>query len=314
VKQVIRIEHEIPDRTKILFVDWLLGNRCNYRCSYCPNGLHSGSIEWVDADAVRSFSRALLSHYQNAGMSVFFQFTGGEPTFHPHFLELARWLKHNGCLIGVLSNGTKNAEWWAEAREYLDNVVLTYHIEFSRLDHFVTIASVASETSRTHVNVAMHPERFDECLMSAEHIARSCPNITITLKPLLIDFGPMLYAYTERQNDILAHTHFDIPRKKHPFSIRGNMKKLYTDGSEEICGASQFLVDGTNHWIGWLCNVGMESLAIDGQGRIYRGQCKVGGFIGTIRDTEVAFPQAPILCTKENCHCLADIMTTRGQV
>jgi organic radical activating enzyme len=310
VRRLIRIEHEIADRKRILFVDWLLGNRCNYRCSYCPEVLHSGTIDWVDFDVVTSFVRSLISHYHAAGQTI----TGGEPTLYPQFAELASWLKQNRCLVGIISNGAKKANWWAQVRENLDNVVLTYHVEFSRLDHFVTVASLVSETSRTHINVTMHPDHFDECLQSAEYIARSCTDITITLKPLLVDFGPTLYSYTEHQVDILANKHFDIPRKKHFFSIRGDMKKVYTDGSQEVCGASNFLVEGSNHWPGWLCDIGLESLAIDGRGYIYRGRCKEGGYIGTIRDDQVAFPNTPVLCTKESCHCLADIMTTRTSV
>src|SRR2546423_4198618 len=210
MKDLIRIEHQDPAMSRITLVDWCFGNICNYACSYCPERLHDGSIGWEDYHSILRFCTRLISYYTGVGKSLFFQFSGGEPTLYPKFFELTTYLHTRDCKVGIISNGSRKIEWWEKAYGLLDNVVLTHHIEFVNIDHFIKVVQLLSSKVRTHVNVTMHPDQFDACLANAIRIADACADITLTLKPLLIDFGSSMYFYTEGQKDILRNTHFNI--------------------------------------------------------------------------------------------------------
>jgi organic radical activating enzyme len=307
----LRLAHCDPRLARLTLVDWTLGNSCNYACSYCPKSLHDGSIPWTDPQAILAFCDRLIAHYAELGQSLLFQFSGGEPTVYPHFLPLIRHLHGWACKVAVISNASRTRRWWEEARGFLDQAVLTHHIEFVELNHFMEIAQLLADKIRTHVNVTMHPERFDECLDNARRIAGSCQEITLTLKPLLIDFGAVPYAYSDAQRQIIAQTHFEIRRSRPVGESRGAMRIIYADGSAEIRRPAELIITGQNHFNGWACHAGLELLCIDPSGKIYRGLCRQGGMIGRIDDAELNLPDGPVTCTREICHCATDLMTTR---
>lgn len=307
----LRLEHCDPAHAQITVVDWTLGNACNYACSYCPKNLHDGSIPWPDPQAILSFCDRLIEHYARLGQSLLFQFSGGEPTVYPHFLPLIRHLHAQTCKVGVISNASRTPRWWQQARDHLDQAVLTHHIEFVDLNHFIEIAQLLASKIRTHINVTMHPQRFDECLKNATQIAERCQEITLTLKPLLIDFGATPYAYTDAQQQVISQTRFKIRRTRPIGESRGAMRLIYADARTEIRRPSELIIASQNHFKGWTCHAGLELLSIDPAGQIYRGLCRQGGIIGRIDDAQLNLPTAPVTCTREICHCATDLMTTR---
>lgn len=83
-----------------------------------------------------------------------------------------RRIKELGGNAGLNSNGSRVVAWWDEATPYLDLLILTYHIEFTRMVHFVAVANrLLDREVTTHVNLTMLPDRFDE---SAELLLRCC--------------------------------------------------------------------------------------------------------------------------------------------
>ncbi|HLI75824.1 MAG TPA: radical SAM protein [Acidobacteriaceae bacterium] len=308
----VRIDHEDAERKNILFVDWMLGNACNYACSYCPPALHDGTERWVPATTILTFAEAVTRHAARQHRKVVFQLAGGEVTAIPYFLETLRSLKALGIATLIISNGTKHLDWWEKAVPFLDEVVLTFHPERAVLDHFLRVVQMVSAGIRTHVNVAAPPERFDACVHVAETLANACTDITITLKPMLIGFSDKLYPYTPQQLEILQSRPFTAPSSTHRPSFRGPMLATDADGSLTRFEASQFVATGRNQWFSWQCNAGLELLCIKSSGDIFRGECKVGGKIGNVADVpNISWPAAAITCTRKTCSCLLDIMTTR---
>ncbi|MCG7519810.1 radical SAM protein [Ruegeria sp. Ofav3-42] len=83
------IEHAEDKHKNVVLVDWMLGNRCNYACSYCPPALHDSTRGWQSLEFVVGMIEALREHYQaGMGSRVWLQLTGGEPTLHPKIKEI----------------------------------------------------------------------------------------------------------------------------------------------------------------------------------------------------------------------------------
>ena len=45
-------------------VDWMIGNTCNYACTYCDDHFHNGSTPYPDVDLTVRFIKKLVDHYR----------------------------------------------------------------------------------------------------------------------------------------------------------------------------------------------------------------------------------------------------------
>lgn len=310
--KLVNVQHSEPWRANVLFVDWLLGNRCNYSCSYCPKALHDGSRPWLETDALLAFASRIIELCVQQNRQACFQLIGGEVTLIPDLSRLLSSIASLGGRVGLISNGSRQLSWWREVREHLDFAIITYHPEHASLEHVKRIVDFLSETVRTHVNIAAPPEHFDHCVAVAETFERSSRNISLTLKPMLIDFGDELYPYSDGQMAVFSSRRFRPELTRPLVSVRGEMIAQYEDGRSEQMPATEFLTRGLNEWSGWSCNAGIELLSINDAGEVYRGLCHEGGVIGHVASPDqFQLPESPVVCTHKSCVCQTDIMVTR---
>ena len=305
MKPSIAIVHDNPEHSALTYIDWDLSTLCNYACSYCPERLHDGLLKGPELDLALRFCERLVSHYRGLGRKTFFKFTGGEPTLYRGLVALLRKVKDLGSGAGLNSNGSRAIAWWDQIVEYLDHVILTYHIEFAGLDHFVSVVNLLMEREvTTHINVTMLPDRFDECAEHAYALLSRCQGTSIALKPLTVDFREKLYPYTNSQKEMMQKA-MPPPAKVNAF--RGAMRLYYQDGTWQAVQPGELILLEQNHWCSWICNAGLESLAIRADGQVYRAACKQGGALGNLNDTEFSLPKTSVRCAKNTCSCIADI-------
>lgn len=82
-------------------VDIKVGFRCNNRCKFCVQGDKRSYLAAKDKKEVK---RSLKDAYNRGKDEVVF--TGGEPTLHPHFLDLVKYAKETGFKeIQIQTNG-----------------------------------------------------------------------------------------------------------------------------------------------------------------------------------------------------------------
>ena len=305
----VRLTHENPDHTRHVLVDWTLGNYCNYSCSYCPPSLHSGSQKFPTVQSIVEFARRVVSHFRALNKRCLFQFTGGEVTLHRDFKDIVRKIVALDAEVSLLSNGSMPLRWWEDIAHLLDAVLLTYHIEHANLDRFLKLATLLMSKTRVHVNVTMIPERFAECRGVITRLQEAHCNLSVTAKPLLVDFGDIMYPYSENQRKFL--TEQQMPFKQRVRSSRGLMVRESTDGERRAVKPAHLIASFENRWTGWRCSIGTESLVIKLDGSIYRGHCRVGGLIGKIDSGHFSLPTSPVTCTRDRCSCAADILTTK---
>jgi pyruvate-formate lyase-activating enzyme len=308
--QPTNLRHADPAHADIVLVDWMLGNSCNHACSYCPGALHDGSIGWQNKDDIIDLMDRISAHYVDGlGRSVWLQFTGGEPTMYPGFSEIMAASRAHGFHQSVISNGSRTQRFWRKAVEMIDSAILTYHDEF--VDHaaFLEICAMIAERCPLHVNITMHPDRFDAIRARADEIAAVAPTASVTLKPLRKGFGSDLFDYSDDQFDRLSErvSRAPAPRSATPRSV---MEILDEAGGSERRRANDILIDGQNHWRGWRCAAGLESLRVKASGEILRSVCGVGGVIGRLGGP-VNLPVTSVRCTRDSCSCIADILISK---
>ncbi len=317
-EEVVAIEHQTPEFGNILLVDWSLGNTCNYTCSYCPPATHSGSQPFMEMGLVLDFTRRVNAHYKEGmGREVCFLYTGGEVTLFEDFIPLIKAQAEAGNRVGISTNGSRPLRYWEEARQYLDQVSISYHSDHTNLDHFIRVINAIKFDVLTHVNVMVKPELFTQCLDAAKRIHRETSEVTIDVQIVLENFQRP-YSYTDEQRRQILRVGEEINRnlkitqKRNPY--RGLMKLRYESGESELIKAGDIIIRELNSWKGWTCNVGIEELVVDMYGNIYPSWCGKVGKIGNVRDENIVFPTSGYKCPMDKCSGgVTDIMVSKSK-
>ena len=110
---------------------WDLGRRCNYNCDYCWPAIHSNTEKFPSYEQVIQGIDMLIDHWSH-GEPIRWNFGGGEPTMHPQFLDIIKYLKSKNQWILVTTNGSRSTKFWREASQYINSVNMSAH--FASMD------------------------------------------------------------------------------------------------------------------------------------------------------------------------------------
>ena len=119
-------------------VDWYIGKRCNFDCSYCVDYLHDNHSPHVPLENMKKLVDTI---YDQHGKNVFWSLTGGEPTVNPKFMELCKYIKQEkgARFVSLTTNGSRTADYFKELFQYIDGVTLSFHFEHmaDRVDEYI---------------------------------------------------------------------------------------------------------------------------------------------------------------------------------
>jgi MoaA/NifB/PqqE/SkfB family radical SAM enzyme len=111
-------------------VDWYIGKRCNFDCTYCVDYLHDSISQHQPLSKLKQIVDIIYNRYGN---NVHWSITGGEPTIIPWFHELAKYIYEKPLGVRELSittNGSRTTEYFTEQLyPYLHNITLSMHFE-----------------------------------------------------------------------------------------------------------------------------------------------------------------------------------------
>ena len=138
----MKITYLNPEKANWFLVTWDISNKCNYRCSYCPDFLHDGSSGWPDFEKVTRFVDTLNEQYPDK--KICFRFSGGEPTYWKRFDELGKYIKVKGNYFSFLTNGSQTVEYFQNIKDHTDGVIISYHSEFAETQHIIDVANTLS--------------------------------------------------------------------------------------------------------------------------------------------------------------------------
>lgn len=284
-------------------IEWNLGKRCNYDCSYCPSIIHDNTSPHTDIELLKSTVDKLLSINKPLRIS----FTGGEPTVHPKFEELIEYCNSKDVkFISVTTNATRKPLYYKQLK--LNQLVFSLHFEYEWercLDTIIkTIASDSDEKDyQKHglVHVMAHHNYMAQVKETVERL----------------DFYHIPYNIRRvRWSDNIDHDIFDDLRYDQK-DLDWILKKASTvmpnvriDNSKTY-HANDVIKLHLNKYKGWTCNAGLESLMINWDGEVHRATCRVGGSLGNIYSSDFTLPVEPIVCDRNFCTCAADIPLTK---
>ncbi|PNR96544.1 radical SAM protein [Petrotoga olearia] len=96
-----------------------LTDGCNLNCKYCYRREDIRKSTFIDSEKLKVMVEKL-----NKETLSMVEITGGEPTLHPHFTEILKYILERGITVGVLTNGVKLPENSTEELEpYADKII-----------------------------------------------------------------------------------------------------------------------------------------------------------------------------------------------
>jgi organic radical activating enzyme len=295
----MKLEYKNPEKENWFLVSWTLSNKCNYRCSYCPDFLHNGSAGWPEWQTVKDF----ISGFNLENKTICYRISGGEPTYWKHFQDMAKLVKDTGKFFTFLTNGSQTIKYFSDISKNTDAIILSYHDEYADLEHFCDI--VKNVSCPVAVNLMISSENFDKLYHFSEKIFNFSPNVMIWPKVILDKTSNVEYItnkvhnYTDDQKKIIQSWPF-IRKLEDKNVHRGDMM---LDGVN--ISANDLILSGKNKHYDWKCWAGLHMINIDMFGDIYRADCKQGGSIGNLKN--YTLPVSPIICKAKSCNCLNDI-------
>jgi MoaA/NifB/PqqE/SkfB family radical SAM enzyme len=284
---------------KFIKVEWNLGKRCNYDCSYCPSAIHDNESPHTDLEILKRTVDKLCT----LGKPVRLSLTGGEPCVHPHIEQLIRYIKDKHIWLSITTNGTRKSLWYE--MQPVDQYVFSLHFEYDWTNILYTIKTVV-ESSRNIsvvVNVMAHQDKMKDVRTAVDMLSLNA-----------IPYAIRRVRWTEGDHDLFDDMKYDQKDLdwilEHAATVKPNCV-IYVDGGTKERHANDIIKLHLNQFKSWSCNAGLESLMINWDGDVHRATCRVGGSLGNVYHDTFIIPTEPITCTRNYCTCAADIPLTK---
>ena len=162
----------------IFTVSWLLGRFCNYRCSYCWPYARSDKKDHRPTElCLKTIDEIKRQARQNGFNSFHFSLSGGEPTFHPGYLDILKYLADdvpntNYTSIHMTSNCSRPIKWFQTYVDYAKpfhraSITASLHTEHVNTPQKMQDLADKLVLCQEHdvqvtINMVMVPDKFDE--------------------------------------------------------------------------------------------------------------------------------------------------------
>ena len=313
------IKVEQVDGLRFNIVEWMLGNVCNYNCSYCSSEFKSGNKRFFDLQVYIDVCNKIIQESNDQGKKVWFKFTGGEPTMYPDLIKLLQYIKSTGNYNYLITNGSRTLRFWEEVKDAncVDFISISHHVDQSpAINHTIDLVNLFLDTEvSVMVNITCPTSHFDLAVKHYNTLYETVPAIVNLMH--IMDSGE-LSEYTNDQREILVQHPLKATRlygtklkssipKQYQYHS-GIVKVEYDDGTELTTHVNNFIKKLENNFKGYSCDVGKSFIRI-AHDVVQRGLCGVGEH-WSIHD-EKMFKTDPIICTKNTCNCILDMLQSK---
>ena len=344
--ELVRVGQRTMLYRDMFTVSWLLGRFCNYRCSYCWPYARSDKKDHRPTQLVNHTIDEIKRQARERNFNSFhFSLSGGEPTFHPGYLDILAHLagdvsNTNYTSVHMTSNCSRPMKWF---EQYVDivkpfhraSITSSLHVEHvntkEKMQEFADKLILCQEHDvQITINMVMVPDQFERDWDNALFFHEQ--GINVTLKPQsdptaskVVDgyTGDMLErlhngmpqrAFTDKKavwND-RPRPQFQIPTeidKRDDKSVPWNMQVEFKDANGDpyyMDQAERFNAFNFNKFKDWECSAGYRSIIIrEPDGSIKRSYSCADVPLGNI-ETGFKLFDTPMPCISRSCVSSAD--------
>lgn len=295
-----------------LCIEYMLGNLCNHKCSYCFPGSNEGDHPWPDVNlAIKNLS-ILFDHYKKHGKNKFVIYLiGGEPTLWKDLPKFCNYFKlHYNCRIDIATNGSRSLRWWDKNAKCFDSIQISVHREFGNIKHLSNVSDLLySKNVYLSTNVLMDYKDFEYCKEIVETLKRSKKRFPIIVKTVSINGQTF---YNNEQKKYLENRVKRYPNLFWYFKVSKDKQtklKLKFDKTTKTTNDDWIILNNLNKFKGWSCNIGVDYIKIFQNGTIGTncGQFIYGPY--NLYDKNFVFNPIihPTTCNQNICRCKSEI-------
>lgn len=296
----------------MFYISWLLGRYCNYRCSYCWPYARSDKKDHRPTElCIQTIDEIKKQARERSFNSFNWSLSGGEPTFHPGFLDIVHHLAQDKDTdlqrLHMTSNCSRPLEWFHTFTNIVkpfDRVSITASVHFEslntqeKIDDFVgKLCFAQTKGVRVTINMVMVPEKFWQLYDHALYFKER--GVHTTLKP---QSDPTASKVVDGYSkEMLALLHDDMPTANYEIEMTD------TDGNKwELDQAERLNAFNFNRFEGWECSAGYRSIVIrEPDGSIKRSYSCHDVPLGNIETGFKLFPKV-MPCITKSCVSSAD--------
>jgi organic radical activating enzyme len=327
-------------------VSWLLGRFCNYKCSYCWPYARSDRKDHRPTElCLKTIDEIKRQARENGFNSYHFSLSGGEPTFHPGYLDILKHLADdvdntNYTSVHMTSNCSRNMAWFEKYVEAVKpfhraSITASLHTEHvnskEKMQDFADKLIFCQEHDvQVTINQVMVPEWFERDWENALFFHEQGINVTLKpqsdptasrvvegykeqdLKRLWNGMPQRAYTESKRVWAERPKSNFQIPQGvegKLDTSIPWHMQVELEDSKGKkwyMDQAERFNAFNFNNFEGWACNAGYSGLIIrEPDGSIKRSYSCHDAPLGNI-ETGFTLFKTPKPCITKSCVSSAD--------
>lgn len=149
-----------------MFVNWLITDMCNYRCSYCFGQKPIDKTKLVSLDKLK----IAVDNIMSLNRPIYdFVFSGGEPTIHPNLIDLIHYIDKNAKSrlnkITIITNGSRTGNFYdklAEIAQHINlNLVISIHTDHVDINHIYDLIKLLANDIYIGFNLMFHPNKFE---------------------------------------------------------------------------------------------------------------------------------------------------------
>jgi organic radical activating enzyme len=334
-------------------VSWLLGRFCNYKCSYCWPYARSDRKDHRPTElCLKTIDEIKRQARENNFNSFHFSLSGGEPTFHPGYLDILKHLADdventNYTSVHMTTNMSRNMKWHEEYVEAVKpfhraSITASLHTEhvnsIEKMQDFADKLIFCQEHDvQVTINMVMVPDWFQRDWENALFFHKQ--GINVTLKPQsdptaskIVDGykpedlkrlhnGMPQRAYTESKRiwSDRPKAKFEVPIGigKPDASVPWHMQIEMEDSKGKkyyMDQAERFNAFNFNNFEGWACNAGYSGLIIrEPDGSVKRSYSCHDAPLGNI-ETGFTIFKTPKTCITKSCVSSADSKIPKRKV
>ena len=327
--------------TKTFSIFYTLNRYCNYACSYCWPFAHSSEKLFRPATTVIATVDEIKRQARERGFTSFnLAFSGGEPTFHPGFLDIVEHLADDTArcdlqILNLTTNLSRGTIWWLDfilATNKLHDVFVSasWHHEVHAHDLVVQrelfaekVALLQANSVQQTIIIVMIPALWDVLYADAAYFRSRGQNVT--LRPLITADGSRVvdeyddgmlrimqtsmlhqlqHGPTNRPNGTAPTVPLvEIATNEEPDRIIEPLTELKdkTGTTYYLDTASRMTTLDFTHFKGWACNAGFQSAVVrEPAGTVHRGLACRDAPLGHV-DTGFRLFDGAVPCITETC-------------
>lgn len=309
-------------------IDWQMFSVCNFNCIYCRPDLHDNAHKMCDLDTAVAVVERLSKHWPDRIVQL--QFTGGEPTAWNEFGEFLQIIKtrFSNIVTEVYTNGYRD-QFFIDYSQYVDSMIFSFHptmitrtstVNFDRL---IRNINNCKTWDKSIISVA-YPPVWDWVIESYNEFKERVDHYNL-LRLKVCDTraddpsGAQARVYTKEQFDFIwfesGHRKITQPDNTPTYMYVNPWEETIDvdiDDTRQTVEAWSLFHDGVPNFQGWKCNVGVEKLCFQIDGKVTRGSaCFFEESLGDWKTNNFVIPSESVTCPYNKCGCWLDLRTNK---